>query len=140
MIKQIKYNKNIFAYIIKISNKNGVNFPTPTKITQQVGILNHKKGHKINPHIHFKNPRKIIYTTEVLIILEGKVRVDFFNKKKKYLFSKILSKDNIIIFIDGGHGFEILQNAKIIEVKQGPYNKVKDKTIFPPEIKKKIYK
>lgn len=140
MIKQIKYKKNIFAYLFKISNKNGVNFPTPKEITQQVGILNHKKGHKINPHIHFKNPRKIIYTTEVLIILEGRVRVDFFNKKKKYLFSKILSKDNIIIFIDGGHGFEILQNAKIIEVKQGPYNKVKDKIIFTPEIKKKNFK
>ena len=140
MIKQIKFKKNIFAYLFKISNKNGVNFPTPKEITQQVGILNHKKGHKINPHIHFKNPRKIIYTTEVLIILEGRVRVDFFNKKKKYLFSKILSKDNIIIFIDGGHGFEILQNAKIIEVKQGPYNKVKDKIIFTPEIKKKNFK
>ena len=140
MIKQIKYKKNIFAYIIKISNKNGVNFPTPKEITQQVGILNHKKGHKINPHIHFKNPRKITYTTEVLVILKGKVRVDFFDKHKKYLFSKILNKNNIIIFVDGGHGFEILQNAKIIEVKQGPYNEAKDKIIFPSKIKKKIIK
>jgi len=88
MIKQIKYKKNIFAYIIKISNKNGVNFSTPKEITQQVGILNHKKGHKINPHIHLKNPRKIIYTTEVLIILKGKVRVDFFDKKKNTFLVK----------------------------------------------------
>lgn len=140
MTKQIKYKKNIFAHIIKISNKNGVNFPTPKEITQQVGILNHKKGHIINPHIHFKNPRKITYTTEVLIILEGKIRVDFFDKKKNYLFSKKLNKNNIIIFVDGGHGFEILQKAKIIEVKQGPYNKVRDKIIFPSKIKKKIFK
>ena len=48
MIKQIKYKKDIFAYIFKITNKNGVNFFTPKKITQQVGILNHKKGHKHN--------------------------------------------------------------------------------------------
>ena len=140
MIKQIKYKKNIFAYIIKISNKNGVNFSTPKEITQQVGILNHKKGHKISPHIHFKNLRKIVYTTEVLVILKGKVRVDFFDKHKKYLFSKILNKNDIIIFVDGGHGFEILQNAKIIEVKQGPYNDVKDKVIFSSKIKKKIIK
>jgi len=136
----IRYKNNIFAYIIKISNKNGVNFYTPKDVTQQVGILNHKKGHLINPHIHLKNPRKVIYTTEVLIILEGKVRVDFFDKQKKYLFSKILNKNNIIIFVDGGHGFKILQNAKIIEVKQGPYNEVKDKVIFSKKIKKKIIK
>ena len=140
MIKQIKYKKNIFAYIIKISNKNGVNFSTPKEITQQVGILNHKKGHKISPHIHFKNLRKIVYTTEVLIILKGKVRVDFFDKHKKYLFSKILNKNDIIICVDGGHGFEILQNAKIIEIKQGPYNDLKDKVIFSSKIKKKIIK
>ena len=140
MIKQIKYKKDIFAYIFKITNKNGVNFFTPKKITQQVGILNHKKGHKINPHIHFKNPRKIIYTTEVLIILKGRVRVDFFNKQKKYLFSKILSRDNIVIFVKGGHGFEILQDAKIIEVKQGPYNEINDKIVFSSKIKKKVIK
>ena len=140
MIKQIKYKKDIFAYIFKITNKNGVNFFTPKKITQQVGILNHKKGHKINPHIHFKNPRKIFYTTEVLIILKGKVRVDFYNKQKKYLFSKILNKNNIVIFVKGGHGFEILQNAKIIEIKQGPYNEINDKIVFSSEIKKKIIK
>ena len=64
----------------------------------------------------------------------------FLIKKKKYLLSKILNKNDIIIFVDGGHGFEILQNAKIIEVKQGPYNEVNDKIIFSSKIKKKIIK
>ena len=130
MIQEIKYKKDTFAYIIKNTNKNGVNFPTPKKLTQQVGILNHKKGHKINPHFHLKNIRIIKYTSEVLIIIRGKLRVNFYNQKKKYLFSKILNKNNIIIFIKGGHGFEILNNSKIIEVKQGPYNQINDKVLF----------
>ena len=130
MIKQIKYKKNIFAYIFKITNKNGVNFFTPKKITQQVGILNHKKGHKINPHIHFKNPRKIAYTTEVLIILKGKVRVDFFNKQKKYLFSKILKENDIIMLVHGAHGFKVVKKVQMLEIKQGPYINKLDKIKF----------
>ncbi len=140
MISVVKHKKDIFAYIIKNTNKKGVNFFTPKNVTQQVGILNHKKGHQIKPHIHFKNPRKIYDTAEVLIIIEGRLRVDFFDKKKKYLFSKILSKNNIIILIKGGHGFEILRDTKMIEVKQGPYNQIKDKILFSPKIFKKTVK
>ena len=113
MIEEIKHKKEVFAYIIKDTNKKGVNFFTPKKITQQVGILNHKKGHLVKPHIHYKNARKIYDTVEVLIILKGRVRVNFFDKKKKYLFSKILNKNNMIVLIKGGHGFEILQNTKL---------------------------
>lgn len=130
MISEIKYKKDTLAYIIKNTNKNGVNFATPKKLAQQVGILNHKKGHKINPHVHLKNIRLIKYTTEVLIIIKGKLKVNFYNNHKKYLFSKILYNNNIIIFIKGGHGFEILEDSKIIEVKQGPYNQINDKVLF----------
>jgi hypothetical protein len=68
----------------------------------------------------------------VLIVLKGKIRVDFYTKKEKYLFSKIISKNHIIILIDGGHGFKILKPTEIIEIKQGPYSQKKDKKVFTP--------
>ena len=139
MIIKIKHNKEIFAYLIKYTKKKGVNFFTPKSVGQQVAIINHSKGHKIKPHIHFKNHRSVKYTTEVLIIKKGKLRVDFYKKNKLYLFSKILKKDNIIIFIKGGHGFEVLENSSIIEIKQGPYNKTKDKLVFENYKSKRKY-
>jgi len=68
----------------------------------------------------------------VLLVTKGKIRVDFYNKKEKYLFSRIIKKNEIVILIAGGHGFEVLKNCEIIEVKQGPYNQKKDKIVFKP--------
>ena len=42
----------------------------------------------------------------------------------------MLFKGDVILLAFGGHGFEILEEAEIIEVKQGPYDESKDKTRF----------
>ena len=92
--------------------------------------MHHPKDHAIQPHLH-KNRKKIIHdTNEVLIMLEGLMRVDFYNNHKKLLQSKLLKKKDIIILLSGGHGFKIIKKAKFIEVKQGPYIEKKDKTRF----------
>ena len=129
MIEEISYNK-IFGYILKYKKKFGVNFLTPKKLSHQVGFIKHKSKHYIKPHKHFKNIRRIEYTSEVLIILKGRLRIDFYSNKEKYLFSKIIRKNDIIILNSGGHGFKVLDTVEMIEVKQGPYNIKKDKQIF----------
>ena len=37
---------------------------------------------------------------------------------------------NVILLAAGGHGFEMLEDAEIIEVKQGPYSSTEDKVRF----------
>ena len=69
-------------------------------------------------------------TIELLLIKKGKLRVDFYYKSKKYLFSKIVNKNRILILIDGSHGFKILKNSQIIEIKQGPFSLALDKKRF----------
>ena len=132
MIQNITYKKKTLAIIIKNKylKKKGINFFTDNKLSQQVAFMRHNKGHVIQPHLHKKRLKKIYDTTEVLIILDGDLKVDFYNNKKKYLFSKILRKNDIIILLTGGHGFKVLKNCKFIEVKQGPYNAKKDKYKF----------
>ena len=71
-----------------IKKKRGINFFTDKNATQQFGFMNHKKNHFIEPHRHNKRLSKIETTTEVIIILDGILRVDFYNNKEKYLFSK----------------------------------------------------
>ena len=56
--------------------------------------------------------------------------VDFYNQFKKYLFSKILKEKDIIMLVHGGHGFKILKDVEMIEIKQGPYNLIRDKIKF----------
>lgn len=132
MIKKINYQKQILAIIIKNfkKNKKGIKFFTPNNLSQQVAYMYHKKKHIIQPHLHKKRLKKIYDTNEVLIILDGKMKVDFFTTKKKYLKSEILNKNDIIILMKGGHGFKIMKDCKFIEVKQGPYLADKDKERF----------
>ncbi|MDC0974648.1 hypothetical protein OAR46_01760 [Candidatus Pelagibacter sp.] len=138
MIEAIKYKKFIFGYIVRYKKKYGVNFFTPPNLGQQVGFIKHKKNHNIIPHLHLKNKRKIDYMSEVLIIQKGKIRIDLYSLKKKYLFSKILKKDDILILIKGAHGFEVLDNCEMIEIKQGPFDKKVDKIRFEKNKKEKL--
>ena len=93
-----------------------------------------KKNQIILPHKHNKRKKnaitKIDTTTEVLIILKGILRVDFYNQKEKYLFSKKLYANDLIMLSNGGHGFNILKNVEMIEVKQCPYFISKDTVEF----------
>ena len=99
--------KKLLALIVrgKYIKKKGVTFFTPNESTQQFGYMKHKKKHIIKPHLHKKRITKILYTTEVILLLKGVLRVDFYNYTKKYLFSKILKQRDIIMLVHGGHGF-----------------------------------
>ena len=114
----------------KYRNKKGITFFTNNKDIQQFGYMNHKKNHVIKPHIHKKQTRKLIYTSEVILILKGKLRVDFYNTQKKYLFSKLLNEKDIIMLVHGAHGFKVIKNVQMIEIKQGPYITKLDKIKF----------
>ena len=132
MIEKIIHKKKLLALIVrgKYRNKAGITFFTPNESTQQFGYMKHKKKYVIKPHLHKKRLTKIFQTTEVILLLKGILRVDFYTQFKKYLFSTILKKKDIIMLVHGGHGFKILKDVEMLEIKQGPYNLIKDKIKF----------
>ncbi len=140
MIEKILHKKRLFALIVRkqFRKKSGINFFTSKKATQQFGFMKHKKNHVIKPHKHNERLTKILRTTEVILLLKGTLRVDFYNDKHKYLFSKIIKEKDIIMLVHGGHGFKVLKNVEMIEVKQGPYSLAVDKTKFNKVNEKKI--
>ena len=87
-------------------------------------------GYKISPHIHNKVQRTINYTQEVLFIKSGLVRVDFYKLDRSFFKSRVLESGDIILLSAGGHGFEMLEESEILEVKQGPFSGNIDKTRF----------
>ena len=140
MIEKILYKNKLFALIVKAKfrKKKGINFFTSKESTQQFGYMKHNKNHIVEPHQHNKRLTKILSTTEVIILLKGTLRVDFYNNKKAYLFSKIVNAKDVIMLVHGGHGFKVLKNVEMIEVKQGPYSLVSDKIKFRKVDEKKI--
>lgn len=139
MIEKILYNSETLALIVRSGfEKNGIEFFTPSSFSQQLGYMKRPKGYVVTPHVHKPVSREIFYTKEVLFIKKGKLRFDFYDKEQKYLESKILKKGDIILLAFGGHGIEVLEEAEMIEVKQGPYAGEMDKGRFKPVDKSKI--
>jgi hypothetical protein len=140
MIEKILHKKRLFALIVRgrFRKKSGINFFTSKEATQQFGFMKHKKNHIIKPHKHNKRLTRVLRTTEVILLLKGTLRVDFYNDKYKYLFSKKINERDIIMLIHGGHGFKVLKNVEMIEVKQGPYSLASDKIKFKTVDEKKI--
>lgn len=133
MITEVKIDSILYAIIIPSDfSESGVHFLTDGSFSQQLAFMKHPTGKLIQSHVHNKVKREVIYTQEVLFIRKGKIRVDFFKNNYEYLESYILKTGDVILLSSGGHGFEILEETEMIEVKQGPYSGDKDKTRFSP--------
>jgi hypothetical protein len=131
MIEFISPDNLLRAIIIRESfSAPGVHFFTPDDFSQQMAYMRHPAGKVIQPHKHNPVPREVTYTQEVLFIKRGKLRVDFYDEGQEYLESRTLESGDAILLASGGHGFEVLEEIEMIEVKQGPFTGDADKTRF----------
>lgn len=130
-IEEIKKKDRLLAMIIRNNYEcNGVDFITPDEYSQQVAYMHHPKGKVIDAHVHNVVHRNVVYTQEVLFMKKGRLRVDFYDDYKDYLESCILEAGDTILLTSGGHGFHVLEEVEMIEVKQGPYSGEMDKIRF----------
>ena len=131
MIERINHNRIELALIIRHSfSSDGIEFLTPDDYSQQIGYMKRARGYVIPAHVHNPVAREVHFTREVLIIKSGRLRVDLYSDEREYVESAILEAGDIILLASGGHGFEMLEETEMIEVKQGPYAGEGDKTRF----------
>jgi mannose-6-phosphate isomerase-like protein (cupin superfamily) len=129
----VKHDDQLLAIIIYDNfKKPGIHFFTSGEASQQLAYMKHPKGKIIQPHVHNQVVREVFFTQEVLLIKEGKLKVNFYTDNQNYIDSRILNKGDVILLMTGGHGFEVLDDIEMIEVKQGPYVGENDKTRFVP--------
>jgi len=134
-VEQITHNSEMLALIVRDEySKPGITFFTPDDLSQQLAYMQHPAGKIIDAHVHNPVPRSVAYTQETLFIKRGRVRVDFFDEQQTYLESRELKAGDVILLIKGGHGFEVIEELEMIEVKQGPYTGDQDKTRFAGKI------
>ena len=138
-MERIEHNGELLALIVRRDfSAPGIHFFTPNDLSQQLAFMQHPVGKTIAPHVHNPVAREVFYTQEVLILRRGKLRVDFYAEDRSYLSSHILEAGDVILLIKGGHGFEVLEEVEMFEVKQGPYAGEADKTRFAPVASSRI--
>ena len=130
-IEEVKIDGIVAAIIVRSGFRpDGIQFVTPDDYSQQLGYMRRPAGYVIQPHIHLHVDRKASLTQEVLYMRKGRVRVDFYRKNESYVDSCEIFTGDVILLSAGGHGFEMLEESELIEVKQGPY--LDDKRRFTP--------
>lgn len=108
----------------------GISFFTPNSFSQQMAYMAHPAGKTIQAHVHNEVKREVVRTNEALFVRKGVVRVDFYADDRRYLFSRTIRTGDVLLLVAGGHGFEVLEDAEMVEIKQGPYIGDQDKTVF----------
>lgn len=130
-IEEVKKKDKLLAMIIRNDYVcEGVDFITPDEYSQQVAYMRHPTGKIIDAHVHNLVHRNVVLTQEVLFVKKGTLRVDFYDEYEDYLESRDLHAGDIILLVSGGHGFKVLDEVEMIEVKQGPYAGNDDKKRF----------
>lgn len=129
----ITHNDEVLAIIIRSNfSAPGVHFFTPPEYSQQLAFMQHSEGKVIPAHVHNEVHRTVKHTQEVLAIRKGLLRIDFFDSANLLLFSHTVGTGDVVLLAAGGHGFEVLEDIEMIEVKQGPYAGDLDKTLLIP--------
>ena len=129
-MKEAEYvgsNGKTYAIVIrKDIEVENVKFFTKEHDTLQVGMHKKVKDSVFLPHLHKKISRTIDVTEEFLYIISGRVSISIYDENKKKIKEVVLDSGDSVLFTAGGHGIKILEDTRIIEVKQGPYTNVKD--------------
>lgn len=135
-IENVYYQRKLIGIVFRKNIPlSGVKFFTKKDNPFQIGFHQREKGVSLNPHIHhLANPLIIDQIQEILFVLRGKIRVNFYSATGKPITEKILSTDDSVLLMDEGHGVDFLENSRVFEVKQGPYPGSKKAKIYFQDI------
>src|SRR5262249_44737226 len=96
-------------------------FPTPPELELQVGFVVYPAGGVIAPHRHVSFIRNIDRTCEVVVVRKGRCEVDIYYDDRRLVATGELTGGDLVILVRGGHGFRMVEDTILLEVKQGPY-------------------
>lgn len=131
LIEHITCNGKPLAYIIRAEmNPERTTFLTPPEFTLQVGFVVYPAGGVITRHIHLPLERHIERTSELLVVKNGRCLIDIYADNRELVATRELQKGDIMLMVGGGHGFRMLEDTVLLEVKQGPYTGMDEKERF----------
>lgn len=129
-VERVIHNNKILAIVIRAMALSQLDnsgqkmlFATPDDFPFQVGLHNRKKNEKIKPHFHLPFVElKNFPVQEFFHVISGKIRIDLYDDQEKDVkVSEVFVNAGDSIILNTGHGFTFLEDAQLVELKQGPY-------------------
>ena len=124
-------NGDLLAIVLRPADSdNSKHFATDNEIELQLASFKLEEGDEILRHYHPKQERNISLTSEVILVTDGKIEVEIYDNNLELYATEIINEKEVIALFSGGHKITMLEDAKFIEVKQGPYDPNTDKKHF----------
>jgi hypothetical protein len=126
-MKIIKKDDTIVALVFDGKFENGTNPLTDEKWPLQILALKHPKGKILAAHFHKPTSRTTENFMEFLAVLSGiiQITVYYFNEP---IENVRLTAGQGIMLVNGGFGIEVIEDAEMMEFKNGPF--VEDKVLL----------
>lgn len=123
--EDIVFEGVLIASLLRFKNDlgEGLHFFSGENEGIQVGVWVYGAGKVLAPHIHNKIEKTSERTSEVILVLEGRIHADLYNDESELLREIVLEENDILICYRGGHGYRTLTSkTRVLEVKNGPYH------------------
>lgn len=122
--------KALCLIVRKAPSPDKTTFFTGNECNLQVGKVVYPAGGIIQRHDHRPVERHVTGTSEVLIVEKGRMIADIYTDARELHSSHELGPGDVVVLLGGGHGFRLLEDTILVEVKQGPYSAQQDKERF----------
>jgi hypothetical protein len=130
-IESIWRGDRLIAYIIRAGVASAeTSFFTGDDAAFQAGFVVYPAGGAVVPHVHLPIERKVVGTSELLMVRRGRCIVDLYGEDQVFVASRELVTGDTVLLIEGGHGFRMIDDTVLFEVKQGPYGGQAEKVRF----------
>jgi len=105
-------------------------FYTPNDYNLQLGNIVYPAGGVIPRHSHRPVTRTVSGTSEVLVVQRGRMLIDLYDADQNLVATHEMAAGDAVALVSGGHGFRLIEDTVLLEVKQGPYSGVQEKDRF----------
>jgi hypothetical protein len=132
-IEPIWQGSTLIAYVVRAdATRSTTSFLTGDDASFQAGFVVYPAGGSVVPHVHLPIVRTVVGTAELLLVRKGRCIVDIYGPDRALVTSRELATGDLVLSLDGGHGFRMLEDTVLLEVKQGPYGGHAEKERFDP--------
>lgn len=130
-VETIRHQDKVLCILVRaLPAPTQTEFYTPNDYNLQMGNIVYPAGGAIPRHSHRPVTRTVTGTSEVLVVQKGRMLIDLYDDAKSLVATREMSVGDAVALVSGGHGFRLLEDTVLLEVKQGPYSGIQEKDRF----------
>ena len=131
LVETITHEDNTLCILVRANPlPEATTFYTPNEFNLQLGKVVYPANSEIPRHTHRPVSRNVIGTSEVIFVQKGRMILDLYDEARAPVASREMGEGDVVVLVSGGHGFRLLEDTVLVEVKQGPYSGVQEKDRF----------